>query len=109
MRSTITVGRRRFIGAAALTVAAAQFSMLGAAHAQAQIPDQTRAGTEITTSSQNTSSFDSIKQINAGLLNVGYAEVGPSNGQPVVCCTAGPMTSTASRTSRNCWHPRATA
>lgn len=26
----------------------------------------------------------SIKQINAGLLNVGYAEAGPSNGVPVI-------------------------
>ena len=26
----------------------------------------------------------SIKQINAGVLNVGYAEVGPANGRPVI-------------------------
>jgi len=29
-------------------------------------------------------SFASLKQIDAGLLNVGYAEAGPVNGQPVV-------------------------
>ncbi|PTR01394.1 pimeloyl-ACP methyl ester carboxylesterase [Mucilaginibacter yixingensis] len=29
-------------------------------------------------------SFTQIKQINAGDLNVGYAEVGPANGQPVI-------------------------
>ena len=28
--------------------------------------------------------FTMIKQINAGVLNVGYAEVGPANGQPVI-------------------------
>lgn len=28
--------------------------------------------------------FDTIKQINAGVLNVGYAEAGPANGQPVI-------------------------
>ena len=28
--------------------------------------------------------FDSLKQINAGLLNVGYAEAGPANGPAVV-------------------------
>ena len=28
--------------------------------------------------------FSSLKQIDAGLLNVGYAEVGPSNGKPVI-------------------------
>ena len=30
------------------------------------------------------SSFHSIKQIDAGVLNVGYAEAGPANGPPVV-------------------------
>jgi pimeloyl-ACP methyl ester carboxylesterase len=29
-------------------------------------------------------SFSSLKQIDAGLLNVGYAEAGPSNGRPVI-------------------------
>ncbi len=28
--------------------------------------------------------FDSVKQIDAGLLNVGYAEAGPSSGKPVI-------------------------
>jgi pimeloyl-ACP methyl ester carboxylesterase len=28
--------------------------------------------------------FTQIKQVNAGVLNVGYAESGPSNGQPVI-------------------------
>jgi len=30
------------------------------------------------------SSFDSLKQIDAGVLNVGYAEAGPANGRPVI-------------------------
>jgi pimeloyl-ACP methyl ester carboxylesterase len=34
-------------------------------------------------SAQNTS-FPPLKQIDAGLLNVGYAEAGPANGTPVV-------------------------
>lgn len=29
-------------------------------------------------------SFDHIKQINAGVLSIGYAEAGPANGQPVI-------------------------
>ena len=28
--------------------------------------------------------FDSVKQIEAGVLNVGYAEAGPANGRPVI-------------------------
>jgi pimeloyl-ACP methyl ester carboxylesterase len=53
--------RRTFISAAAATVAAAQTGVGAAA-----------------------TSFDSIKQIKAGVLNVGYADVGPANGVPVV-------------------------
>ncbi len=40
-------------------------------------------------------SFGSLKQINAGVLNVGYAE-------------AGPTTFTAMSTWRLCWRRRAT-
>jgi len=29
-------------------------------------------------------SFENIKQVNAGVLSVGYAELGPSNGKPVI-------------------------
>src|SRR5258707_11222014 len=32
----------------------------------------------------NNSSFGPLKQISAGVLDVGYAEVGPGNGRPVV-------------------------
>jgi pimeloyl-ACP methyl ester carboxylesterase len=72
------IGRRRFIGAAALTVAAAQFGLLGAAEAQTQTP-----GSSGQANQSAIPSFDSFKQTNAGLLNVGYAEVGPSDGRPV--------------------------
>jgi pimeloyl-ACP methyl ester carboxylesterase len=40
------------------------------------------SGNDGTTASQE--SFGPIKQINAGLLNVGYAEAGPANGTPVI-------------------------
>lgn len=35
-------------------------------------------------SMQAAPSFDSIKQIKAGVLSIGYAETGPANGQPVI-------------------------
>jgi pimeloyl-ACP methyl ester carboxylesterase len=41
------------------------------------------AGTNTTANTKNTS-FASLKQINAGLLNVGYAEAGPANGPAVI-------------------------
>ena len=73
--------RRRLFGAAALTVAAAQLGALGAADAQsgqtkpAQLP-AVKPGTH--------TSFGPLKQIDAGTLNVGYAEAGPATGAPVI-------------------------
>jgi pimeloyl-ACP methyl ester carboxylesterase len=73
--------RRYFFGTAALTVAAAQLGVIGAARAQSNAPNPSRlpaikAGTN--------TSFGPLKQIDAGPLNVGYAEAGPANGTPVV-------------------------
>jgi pimeloyl-ACP methyl ester carboxylesterase len=73
--------RRRFFGTAALTVAAAQLGLAGAVHAQLNGPQSKQvpainAGTN--------TSFGPLKQIDAGLLNVGYAEAGPANGRPVL-------------------------
>jgi pimeloyl-ACP methyl ester carboxylesterase len=72
--------RRRFLGAA-LTIAAAEFGIIGSASAQAG-----RAkSTELRTIKPGThTSFASLKQIDAGVLNVGYAEAGPANGPPVI-------------------------
>jgi pimeloyl-ACP methyl ester carboxylesterase len=36
------------------------------------------------TANPRNTSFGSLKKIDAGLLNVGYAEAGPSNGPPVI-------------------------
>ncbi len=43
-----------------------------------------------------------IKQIDAGVLNIGYAELGPATGLPWSCCTAGRTTSTATTRWRPC-------
>ncbi len=69
--------RRRFFGAAALTIAATQFGMIGPAAAQsAKDAAAVKPGTN--------TSFGPLKQIDAGLLNVGYAEAGPDDGAPVI-------------------------
>ena len=68
--------RRRFLAAAAGTVAAAQFGMTAFAQAQAAKLSATTPGTH--------TSFAAIKQVDAGVLNVGYAEAGPADGPPVV-------------------------
>ena len=73
--------RRSFLGTAAVTVAAAQFLLNGSAEAQ---PSKTKlAGARAIKPGTNTS-FASLKQIDAGLLNVGYAEAGPSDGPVVI-------------------------
>jgi pimeloyl-ACP methyl ester carboxylesterase len=77
----ISPDRRRFLGTAALTVAAAQFSVIGAARAQLNGPQSTPLPAS---NAGDNKSFGPLKQIDAGLLNVGYAEAGPANGRPVI-------------------------
>jgi pimeloyl-ACP methyl ester carboxylesterase len=70
--------RRRFFGTAALTIAAAQLGMIGSVNAQ---PSRTKLPT---IKPGTNTSFASVKQIDAGVLNVGYAEAGPANGPTVI-------------------------
>jgi pimeloyl-ACP methyl ester carboxylesterase len=73
--------RRSFLGTAVVTAAAAQFLLNGSAEAQ---PSMTRlAGMRAIKPGSNTS-FASLKQIEAGLLSIGYAEAGPSDGPVVI-------------------------
>jgi pimeloyl-ACP methyl ester carboxylesterase len=73
--------RRRFLGAAAMTIAAAQLGMTGSADAQTSGTNPTQLPT---IKPGTNSSFASLKQIDAGLLNVGYAEAGPADGPAVI-------------------------
>jgi hypothetical protein len=75
--------RRRFFGAAALSFTAAELGVICAAQAETK-PAQPPA---------INASFAPLKQIDAGVLNIGYAEAGPPNGPPCFCFTAGPTTS----------------
>src|SRR5690242_16153170 len=72
MSDEIDHRRRRLLGAAAMTAAAASLGMLLPASAQTAI----KPGTNV--------SFGPLKNIDAGLLNVAYAEAGPANGPPVI-------------------------
>ena len=62
--------RRHLLGVSALAVAAAQFAHIGSGAAQSN-------KAPITT-------FGSLKQVEAGVLRIGYAELGPSDGPAVV-------------------------
>jgi pimeloyl-ACP methyl ester carboxylesterase len=74
MSKEVNRDRRRFFGTAAMTIAAAQLNMIGSADAQSSPAVKPGPHT----------SFASLKQIDAGVLNVGYAEAGPSDGFPVI-------------------------
>jgi pimeloyl-ACP methyl ester carboxylesterase len=63
MTEIINHQRRRLVAATAMAIAAAQVGRVRAA-----APNE----------------FASLKQIDAGVLNVGYAEAGPANGTPVI-------------------------
>jgi pimeloyl-ACP methyl ester carboxylesterase len=73
--------RRRFLGTAAMTVAAAH---LGVISPMASTSGSRLRATPGVSKPGLPTSFDSVKQIDAGLLNVGYAESGPGDGTPVV-------------------------
>ena len=78
MAEEIKYDRRRFLGTAAMTIAAAQLGMIGSAAAQ-------RVETKVPAVEPGTlTSFGPLKQIEAGVLNVGYAEAGASNGPAVI-------------------------
>ncbi len=73
--------RRRLFGAAAMTVAAAQLAMVRSAGAQSS---RTRAADLPKIKPGTNTSFGALKQIDAGVLNVGYAEAGPGDGPAVL-------------------------
>ena len=70
--------RRHFIGAAVLAVAAAELGLARPTFAQAK-----SRSLPVVKPGTNTS-FDTLKLIEAGALNVGYAEAGPTHGAPVI-------------------------
>ncbi|MGB8186465.1 MAG: alpha/beta hydrolase, partial [Pseudolabrys sp.] len=81
MSEDIDYHRRRFFGTAAMSVAAVQFGMKGSADAQSSTAKP--ADVPAIKPGTNTS-FPPLKQIDAGPLNVGYAEAGPANGPVVI-------------------------
>jgi pimeloyl-ACP methyl ester carboxylesterase len=73
--------RRRFLGIAAMTIAATKLATIGSAVAQSSQVNPTKS-TPIRVGTNQ--SFAPLKQIDAGVLNVGYAEAGSTNGRPVI-------------------------
>ncbi|HZV78208.1 MAG TPA: alpha/beta hydrolase [Candidatus Binatus sp.] len=91
MPGDLNLDRRGFFGTAAMTLVAAELGMLRPANAQSSGASVAAAvgegGTQtfnLTPSNPNNTSFASIKQVKGGVLDIGYAEVGPADGQPVI-------------------------
>ena len=79
MCNRIDLDRRRFMGAAALTVAAAELAIGSRRAESAQAPPPTGARRR-----EGNTSLGPIRQIDAGLLNMGYAEAGLRSGPAVI-------------------------
>src|SRR5471032_2640908 len=80
-REAIDQHRRRFFGTAALTIAATHLALTGSSSAET---DAVKPAILPVIKRSAHTSFGPLKQINAGLLNVGYAEAGPADGPPVI-------------------------
>ena len=76
MSEQINHDRRRILGIALLSIAASELAVIASADAQSRKVQPIKPATN--------TSFASLKQTDAGLLNVGYAEAGPANGPPVI-------------------------
>jgi pimeloyl-ACP methyl ester carboxylesterase len=72
MSKEIKHNRRSFLGTAALSIVTAEMALIGTAHASFDKPEASKFR------------FTPIKQIKAGLLDIGYYEAGPSDGPPVL-------------------------
>ncbi|MBD1865257.1 alpha/beta hydrolase [Trichocoleus sp. FACHB-46] len=81
MPEKINRQRRRFLGTALMAIATTQLARFGSAIAQS---NKTQPAALSMMKSGTNKSFSSLKQIDADVLNVGYAEAGPANGRPVI-------------------------
>ena len=92
MRTLETIDHRRrlIVGAAAITLAAVELGMSRRAQA-AQ------------------SSFGALKDIDAGVLKVGYAETGPADGPPVILLHGWPYDIHTYVDVAPCWRRKAIA
>jgi len=73
--------RRRFLGTAAISLAAVRLGMVSLAKADEL---DRRPTTGNPAASGGNAKFGPIKQVKAGVLDVGYVEDGPAGGRPVI-------------------------
>jgi pimeloyl-ACP methyl ester carboxylesterase len=79
----INLDRRMFFGAALMALAATQFDVPTLAQAKGGTPSESKLNSKSPEMSSDRA-FPPLKQIDAGVLNVGYAEAGRADGPVVV-------------------------
>jgi pimeloyl-ACP methyl ester carboxylesterase len=73
--------RRHFLGSGIMTIAAAELALIGSADAQLLT---TEGAARDTIKPGSNTSFAAMKNIEAGVLDIGYAEAGPIHGPVVI-------------------------
>jgi pimeloyl-ACP methyl ester carboxylesterase len=81
MSEEINLRRRGFLGIAAITVATAQLGLIGFANAQIE---KNKPTTLRAIKPGTNTSLGALKQVDAGELNIGYAEAGPVDGPVII-------------------------
>lgn len=81
MKEEINYDRRNFLGSAVMAFAAVNIGFTNSGSAQSEKINPAGA---MTIKPESNTAFNSIKQIDAGVLNVGYAEAGSPNGKVVI-------------------------
>jgi pimeloyl-ACP methyl ester carboxylesterase len=76
MTETVDESRRQLLAIAAMSLAAAEFGTIG--------PADAAAGSKHPAKASMSGSFAPLKQIEAGVLSVGFAQAGPADGPPVI-------------------------
>src|ERR1700759_2316638 len=86
MSSGVVYDRRSFISAASWTLAASGLTLSGFSQTEPEgIKSTMTSNSESVVKTSGTiHSLGPLKQIDAGLLNIGYAENGPANGPVVI-------------------------
>ncbi|KJH75887.1 alpha/beta fold hydrolase [Pseudomonas sp. ES3-33] len=83
--STITTAKhRRLVGPSILAAVLLQLGLLVSANVQASTTPTATAAATVSTKVDPSAVFGPLKHVQAGLLNVAYAEVGPAEGPVVI-------------------------
>lgn len=79
--ATMNPDRRRFLSNAIMTLAAGDLALMGFSNTA---PGKRNVGPVNVVKRRSHNLFDTVKQISAGVLNVGYVEAGPERGPVVI-------------------------